>query len=378
MRRVGLNLLYLVPREVGGTEIYARRLVRALAELRPGTEWTAFCGREAAPSLRGAGWPGNVRVHEIPVDARDKPARIAAEMTLLPAAARRARVDLLHSLGTTSPLAGVRPRVVTVHDLIYEHFPQTFPTPARLGLKALVGPAARRCDRVLADSHATKRDVVERLRVPAERVDVVPLGLGEPPGAAPTPEAELRERFALGDHPVVLCVSAALEHKNLTRLIAALPALRVPRPPVLVIAGHPGRERDRLLALAAEHGVADRVRLTGWLGQEDLEGLYAAAACCAYPSLLEGFGLPVLEAMRRGVPLACADATALPEVAGNAAELFDPRDTRAIAAAVARLLTDPAHAAELVARGRERAAGFTWEACARATLASYGRALRGG
>lgn len=116
LRHVGLNLLYLVPGEVGGSEIYARELGRA----RPDVRLTAFCGREAAPSLRGAGWPDNVRVQELPVRCRVKPARIAAELTLLPAAAARARVDLLHSLGTTSPLVVPgRPSVVSILDLIY-------------------------------------------------------------------------------------------------------------------------------------------------------------------------------------------------------------------------------------------------------------------
>jgi alpha-1,3-rhamnosyl/mannosyltransferase len=115
--------------------------------------------------------------------------------------------------------------------------------------------------------------------------------------------------------------------------------------------------------------------VTGWIDAADLEGLYGLAACCAYPSLHEGFGLPVLEAMVRGVPLACSNATALPEVAGDAAELFDPLDTSAIARALQRLLVDGEHAARLAERGRQRAATFTWERCARDTLAAYERAL---
>jgi glycosyltransferase involved in cell wall biosynthesis len=175
-----------------------------------------------------------------------------------------------------------------------------------------------------------------------------------------------------------LCVSAALEHKNLARLIAALPRLTTADAPVLVIAGHQGREGEHLVAAAARHGVTSRVRSTGWISQRDLEGLYAVATCCVYPSLFEGFGLPVLEAMRRGVPLACSDATSLPEVAGDAAEFFDPSSEAAIAAAVSRLLTDPARAAELVRRGRARAEGYTWEATAQGVLDCYQRTLQGG
>ena len=213
--------------------------------------------------------------------------------------------------------------------------------------------------------------------MPADRVDVGYLGFGMRREAAPTPAAELRARLGLGDGRVVLCVSAALAHKNLDTLIDALARLGPGHEDCrLVLAGHAGLESDRLRALAAARGVGGRVVLTGWIDAADLEGLYALAACCAYPSLHEGFGLPVLEAMARGVPLACSDATALPEVAGDAAELFDPRDSSAVAAAVARLLDDPAHAAELVGRGH--AAGprvHLGGAAPKAVLATYERVL---
>jgi len=142
-----------------------------------------------------------------------------------------------------------------------------------------------------------------------------------------------------------------------------------------VIAGHPGREAAALEARVASAGLGGRVALTGWVSDADLEGLYALAACAAYPSLHEGFGLPVLEAMARDVPVACSNATSLPEVAGDGAELFDPRDPSAIAAALRRLLQDPQRARELTARGRARVERFTWQRAARDVLASYERAL---
>ena len=378
LQRIGLNVLYLVPGQVGGSEIHARRQIDALARLKPDTEFIAFCGHEAADSLRAEGWPANVRVHALPVRAQVKPLRAAAELTLLPGAARRARVDLLHSLGTTSPPVTGSPSVVTILDLIYEHFPDTFPTAARLGLKALVGPGARGSDRVIAISHAVKRDLVARLNVPADRVDVVHLGFGMRRSEHPTPEVELRRRFELGDAPIVLCVSAALVHKNLPRLIAAFARLGERHEHTrLVLAGHAGRELDALRDHAAKAGVADRVTMTGWITDEDLEGLYGLAACCAYPSLHEGFGLPVLEAMARDVPLASSNATSLPEVAGDAAELFDPLDEDAMAAAIGRLLEDRDRAADLVRRGRERVKQFTWEASAAGVWRTYERAVRG-
>jgi glycosyltransferase involved in cell wall biosynthesis len=375
LRRVGLNLLYLVPGEVGGTEVYGRRLVGELARARPDVEWVVFAARESAPSLAQEDWPAAVRIVPTAVPARIKPARVAFELSVLPVLAARHGADLLHSFGTTSPLAGRTPRVVTIHDLIFRHYRGDFPLASRLALDALVPAGARRARRVQVNSQATKRDVVEQCRVDPGRIDVVPHGHGMR-DHRPTPEGELRERLDLGAAPIVLTVSPPLPHKNLDRLLEALRLLeRMEQPPLLALVGHAGREGERLRSSVAALGLGDRVRITGWIPGEDLEGLYRIAACCAYPSLYEGFGLPVLEAMRRGVPVACSDATSLPEVAGDAAELFDPRDPGRIAAAIRRLIEDRELAAELVERGRRRAAEFTWERTARGTIASYERAL---
>ena len=178
LRRLGVNLLYLVPRQVGGTEIYARRLVAALARLLPDTQLIVFCGAEAAAVLPDPEWPANVRVVRAPVRAAIKPLRLATELAWLPAAADHHRVELLHSLGTTAPLHGRAVRVTTVHDLIYEHFPGAFPAAARLGLKLVVPAGARRSRRVQVSSSYTKGDVVEHFGLDPELVDVVPLGLG--------------------------------------------------------------------------------------------------------------------------------------------------------------------------------------------------------
>jgi glycosyltransferase involved in cell wall biosynthesis len=174
----------------------------------------------------------------------------------------------------------------------------------------------------------------------------------------------------------VLCVSAKNPHKNLGRLIEAFAALGASGA-VLVIAGAPSPHEQELHRRAAQLGVEDRVRILDWVSEADLEGLYALARCVAYPSLMEGFGLPVLEAMRRRVPVACASTSAVGEVADGAAELFDPVDVDSIRRALDRVLSDDTRRRELIERGLGRAAGFTWEATARATLESYRRAIDG-
>jgi glycosyltransferase involved in cell wall biosynthesis len=370
LTRLGVNLMYLVPREVGGTEIYARRLVAALAAERPDMEIACFCGDEAAAVFPDPAWPANVRVVRVPVKARSKPLRIAAELGRMPSMARREGVQLMHSFGTTTPLHGRFRRVVTVHDLIYDWYPNAFPAPARLGLKLLVPAGAKRAHRIQVSSQATKDEVVERLGLPAEKIDVVHLGLGMRDVPEPTPPDVLRTKLSLGEGPLLLSVNAALPHKNLPRLLEAVALME--SKPTLVLVGHAGRDSEALRARVDELGLGDRVRMTGWLEDEELEGLYAMADAFAYPSLHEGFGLPVLEAMRRGVPVACADATSLPEVVGDAALLFDPLSVDAIAAACDRVLRDPG---DLRERGRERAALFGWDRTARAALDSYSRAF---
>ncbi len=266
-RRVALNLLYLVPGQVGGSEVYARELVGALGRAAGETEFLAFANDEGAPSLAQAGWPANVRIVHAGKGA-NKPARIATELSRLPLAARRQRVELLHSLGTTGPIAtaGV-PHVLSILDLIYEHYPTPSPTPARLGLRAVVGPAARRADRVVTISEAVKRDVATDCGVPADRIDAVLLGYGaERARRAPRRRRVLRERFGLGDGRVVLCVSAALVHKNLPRLIDAFATLGDALRGLPAGARRPlGRDSEALREHAERAGVADRVVQTGWI-----------------------------------------------------------------------------------------------------------------
>jgi glycosyltransferase involved in cell wall biosynthesis len=371
---VGLNLIFLVPGETGGMEVYARELIPALLEEAPaGARFTAFVNREAAA---GDGpWRSLVPAVTVPVRARSRAQWVLGEQALLAPMAARAGVEVLHSLASTAPLWGAQRRVTTVHDLIYAHFPEAHAGLRARGMGALVPRAAHRSERVIVDSASTREDVVSMLGLDPARVDVVPLGLGARPGEHPLGEHEVRERFELGSRPILLTLSAKRPHKNLPALIGALALLEEAERPVLVMPGYRTEHEAELRARAQALGVLDSVRLPGWVSPAELEGLWSAARAFVYPSLYEGFGLPVLEAMARGVPAACSDASSLPEVAGDAALMFDPRDEPAIAQAIARLLADRELAAGLVRRGRERAQQFSWKRTARLTLASYERAL---
>jgi glycosyltransferase involved in cell wall biosynthesis len=372
---VGLNLIFLVPGETGGMEIAARELIPPLLEQAPaGTRFTAFINREAAEA-RGGPWGTDLPAITVPVRARNRTQWVLGEQAALPPLASKAGVDLVHSLATTAPLWGRFRRVTTIHDLIYARYPEAHGGLRAKGMRALVPAAARRSDRVIADSQSTADDLVSLVGVEAARIDVVPLGLGTVRREPGLDEAAVRARFELGSRAVLLSLSAKRPHKNLAALIEALATIPAERRPALVLAGYPTPYEDELRARAARAGVEGDVHFLGWLDSHDVEGLWSVADAFVFPSLYEGFGLPVLEAMARGVPVACSNVSSLPEVAGDAALLFDPHDREQIAGAIARILEDGELRKRLIARGIERVREYTWERTARLTLDVYRRAL---
>ena len=353
-------------------EVYARELLAAMGALAPpSTRFVAFINRETEHET--GPWREMAHSVVVPVRASRRAEWVRGEQELLPRLAAREGVQLMHSLASTAPAWGRFRRVVTVHDLIYRRFPEAHAGLRSLGMRVLVPLAVRRSGRIITDSASTKRDVVELLGTPAERIDVVPLGIGALERVAPLPEPELRERFALGDRRVLLALSAKRPHKNLAVLLEAC-ALLEPRP-ILVLGGYKTEYELELRERAQALGIADDVRWPGWIDAAELEGLWRISAGFVFPSLYEGFGLPVLEAMARGVAVACSNASSLPEVAGDAALLFDPSDPRAIAGAIAQLLAGGAAIERLRAAGLQRAATFTWQRTASLTLDSYARAM---
>ena len=355
--KVGLDLLFLVPGQTGGRETYARELVRGLVAERPDLELTALVNRETT----GAGfWDEAAHVVRVGSSGVARGSWAMGELFGLPRAARH--LDLLHGVANFGPLGGGPPRVLTVHDVLWRKLPDAVPTALRLGTNVLVTGAARRARRVITVSHASAADLAEELGI--TNVDVVPNGVTPPPADPPQP-ADIGQ----GDRPLVLSVASDLPHKNLAALIDGLAALD--ERPVLAFAGH-GTDTGDLRARAAQAGVADDVRLLGAVDPDRLESLYAAAAVVATPTRFEGFGLPVLEAMARGVPVACSELPVLREVAGDAAVYFDASDPRSVAGAIRTALIE---GGRLRAAGLARAGQFSWAAAARATAEVYERAL---
>jgi glycosyltransferase involved in cell wall biosynthesis len=371
--QIALNAVFLQPR-MGGIEVMVRRLVPLLAERAPQVRFSLYVGPKGVEALKDEPWTDTVALETHPLIGLPG-GKAISELTLLGWLAPRRGAELLYSVAMTGPLHTSAVHLVNVPDTTW----LTYPDPGEMNTvrlwKLIVPPVVRRADRVVAVSEAGKRDIVEQLHVPAERIDVAVQGPGSPPSVAPTAAPELRERLGLGDGPIVLSVQAQKAHKNLMRLLEAMTTVARAHPDVrLVLPGNPTEHQSELRAAAERLGIGGNVIFPGWVSDADLEGLWAAATCSVVASLNEGFGMPVLESMQRGVPVASSTGGALPEAGGQAAVYFDPLDPAAMAAAISSLLDDPALRADLRERGREWAATFSWESCADATLASFERA----
>lgn len=373
-RRIGINAIFLEAR-MGGIETYLRALVPELVRLSPEIRYSVYCSPAGRRYLESEGWGEGIELVTPPLIGR-RGLKAIGEATVLGAIAGR-RVDLLHSVAMTAPLRTRAVNVISLPDVIWIVAPTPGEAVTVRVWRAVVPAVARRADRLITGSRDAAEQVAEHLRVPRERIDVVPHGAGVSARVAATPETELRSRLGLGEGPIVLTVSAKKVHKNLVRLLEAMPEVlaRVPDA-MLVMPGNPTPHEGELKALADRLGIAAHVSLPPYVSAADLEGLYAAAGCFVFPSYSEGFGLPVLEAMQRGVAVACSRASAIPEVAGDAALYFDPLDTGSIAEAMLTLLLDRPQAERLIAAGLVQAARFTWEKAAEGTLESYARAWR--
>ena len=346
-----------------GIGTYIRNIIRQLARLDRQTEYLLICqprDRELGLSLGD-----NFRVEvdtSRPYSFREQ---VSIPWTLL-----RTRATVLHEPHyVLPPLARCR-SVVTIHDCIHLRFPQYLPNRAALTYaRAQMGAAARRSDRILTVSEASKRDILEFFPVPAEKITVIYNAIDER-FAEPPPEEDVRhvaERYQLQDK-FVLYVGNVKPHKNLERLIVAFHVLRQTpglEDVKLVIIGDEISRYASLRRAVHRYNLHKFVRFLGFLPDETLAIVYRLAGVFAFPSLYEGFGLPPLEAMASGTPVVTSNVSSLPEVTGDAALLVDPYSADAIADALRRVLTDSSLADSLSARGLARARTFSWEAAAR-------------
>jgi glycosyltransferase involved in cell wall biosynthesis len=363
------QLFFNVP---GGVGTYIRNLVPALASRDPSLEVTLFHAHFESPRPPEP-WMDGFAEAEVPGSIRSLyPRWNLTARPALPAAIRSA--DLVHAMSASAvpPTAHGQRLVVTVHDLAFDRYPKLFPRAwramYRLGLRA----AVRRADAIVTPSRSTAEDVLSRTNIDPRKLHVVPEAAALPASQVDVGEALARLKVRT---PYVLFVGTIEPRKNLVRLVRAyrrVAATGVPH--ALVLAGPLGWHHERLMRELALEGPGEIV-MTGALAPDELDAVYRAADAFVYPSVYEGFGLPVLEAMTRGVPVVASNTSSLPEVTGEAAIGVNPRSVRELAAAIESLCTDVDLAERLAAAGRRRAERFSWDETAARTAEVYERVL---
>jgi glycosyltransferase involved in cell wall biosynthesis len=356
--RIGLNLLFLLPGVCGGTETYAAGLLKGLSECESENEYFVYVNRSAR------GWPlpraGNFHRVVCPVNGSQRALRYLFEQVAFPLRLRRDKVELLHSLGYVCPLAAPCPSVVTIHDLNYRVSGTLMSPLRRRVLSSFVRWSALRCDHVIVPSEYSRQELKEGIPEAGNKATVIW------EAAFARQESPVPELLA-PKAPYAMAFGSLSLHKNIPRLIEAFERARerAAFPYILLLVG----SAHKVASVSSDVMVIPR--------QPDgvVQSLIAGAAFFLIPSIYEGFGLPVLEAMSAGVPVACSTAGSLPEVAGNAALLFDPESVESIESAIVRMATDAELREELVDRGQANVKQFSWARAATETVDIYRKVI---
>ncbi len=375
--RIGVNTLFLVPGDVGGTEVYLRNTLSAMAALGTGDTLVLFTNRENDQLLRAdlTDYP-QVEFHQVGCRAAVRPYRIIAEQTLLPLAVRKQQVDVLWSPGYTAPAICFSPQVVTICDLQYKSFPEDMSGLERMTLAVLVRTACVRCQAVITISEFSRQEVINYKFAPGEKVHAIPLGVvndfsqPEIDAVAVDESGQALKKQGI-QRPFILCVAHTYPHKNVDKLVEAFTLLQEQEdiPHQLVLVGKSRRGENAVQESLAKMNNAGRVvRLSG-LSDNELQTLYQEAEVFVLPSSYEGFGLPVVEAMMAGAPVVTVRMASLPEVGGEHAFYVDSPEPSLLAGKIMQVIELPMDQRnEQINHARQWAKGFTWKKTASQTM----------
>jgi glycosyltransferase involved in cell wall biosynthesis len=368
--RIGISTLFLTPSKHGGTETYLRGLLTGLASVDGDNEYVIFTNTINHDSL-DLNAPNFTR-HLCRCSGKSRVTRIAYEQLFLPGIVTKYGIDILHSPGYVSPVTGKFGKVVTIHDMQYIYYPNYFPKARLLYWKYFLPISARKSDIILTVSENSRADIVNLLNISKDKVFVT---YEAPKFCADSNKGDslppVMKKYNIRDN-YILSVASLLPHKNLDRLIEAFALLEDKINHQLVCVGIKGHALDdigRTIRNKLNH--PDRVAILGYISDQDLAAIYKGADLFILPSLFEGFGIPLLEAMALGCPVAASNRTSIPEIVGDAAVLFDPEDTQGIADAMLLVLSNQSLRNDLVHRGLLRAKLFSWHKMAKETLNVY-------
>lgn len=371
--RIGVNTLFLIPREVGGTETYLRETLRAMAQLSEDIEWVLFTNRENDGYLRRIFGPfRHVTFHPLPLSATNRYARIIREQVDLPFRVGYSRVDLLWSPGYTAPFFSPCPQAVTIPDMQYRRYPEDLTFLARLATDILVRAATRRCSRIIAISEFSRREILNLTAAREDSVRAIPLA-ADPAFARPIPEDVRRQKLKEllpSEKPYILCIANTYPHKNVHTLVHAFGGIMEKIPHHLVLVGKPRLGEPEVQSALRQISAPERIRRLQRVEQEDLCALYQGVDLFVFPSLYEGFGLPVLEAMMSGIPVLTTKCGSIPEVGGEAVCYFDHTDPGDLSRQMLEILSWPEeYRKDWIMKGGDHASRFSWKQTALKTIA---------
>lgn len=371
MKKVGINLLWMVPGLVGGSETYLARLLYGLAERSSELDYTIFAlpqFKDAHPDLAKT-----FKTAYAPVSGSWKSFRVAGENSWLARECRRRHIDLVHHAGGIVPMVRAARPILTIHDLQYLYYPEYFTRAKLFYLKRMVPRSSEAARLVLTPSEFTRRTVIERLNIDPEVVVVVPHGIS--PRESADGQGNIRKRYGI-EGRFFLYPAITYPHKNHLVLIEAFAkTLKVHSDVTLVLTGAKGSMEVKVAKAVRELGIDSNVRRLGYVPSHDLDALYDEAVALTFPSRFEGFGAPVLEAMARGCPVIAADATALPEVVGDSGCLVSPDNAEQWHQAMLELIENPEDRQSYAKAGLARAGDFTWRRSADILEKAYLHAL---
>ena len=364
--RIGVNALYLIPGGVGGTEIFLRNLLDALSRIDRVNQYVIYTnsgtGKELVPNAP------NFRQSRQRVNATLRPARILWEQTVLPFSVAADKLDVLLNGGFTAPVLAACPQVTFIHDMQYKRHPEYFRRVDLLFWNLLVGAAIRRSSRLVTISESARADIREFFQLDAA---VAPLGVEQRFFDIAS------DRKTQNPEPLILCVSTLHPHKNIELLLRAYAKFRNKYPDIkLVLAGMRGFHARPVELLIEALSLSDHVTITGWIPREDIYKLYTHASAFVFPSLFEGFGIPLVEAMAAGIPSICANLEPMKSNAGGAALTFEPASVDELANCLLRVTSDAQLRAHLCSAGQAQAQQFRWERTAAVTLHEVTEAMR--
>jgi glycosyltransferase involved in cell wall biosynthesis len=354
---------------LGGNETYATNLIEALAEIDQVNRYTLYVTKKEAVERFSNRWPN---VHLRVTLPHTPLVRIPLTLTI---ELRRRPVDVLHVQYTAPPFTPC-PVVNTIHDLSFEHLPETFKRRSWRQMRLTIRRSAQAAAHIITDCNFSRADILATYKLPPERVTAAPLAASSRfnPVTNKNELARVREKYGI-DGDYILTVGSIQPRKNIPRLIRAFALLcsehQLDPPPKLVVVGKRAWLYEDTMVTAASSSVGDKIIFTGYVAEQDLPAIYSGARCFVYPSYFEGFGIPPLEAMRCGTPTITGDRTCFPEIIGDAGLLVDPFDERAILNGIVKVLTDKNLGDDLIVRGLKRANSYDWKKTAQQTLSVY-------